>query len=240
MNTQRSVPNGRSDWVGTGKTAVLELILERAEVVGSRVLLLAPTGKVRVRLGTETERPGDAQTVAQFLLALDRFATSTGRYFPNAKAAKAEATCCIIDESSMMTEDMLAAVVDALPPACRLILVGDPYQLPPIGAGCPFVDITSYLQTHRSTAVAELTVSRRQQDVDRTDSQLAAGQRAVFSKGSSRSMAGRNSRRLCGDARGVSIWNEAARRHQGHQRKARADRPFVRARAWAPLYANGE
>jgi ATP-dependent exoDNAse (exonuclease V) alpha subunit len=117
---------------------------------------------------------------------------------------------------------------------------GRSYQLPPIGAGCPFVDITSYLQTHRSNAVAELTVSRRQQDVDRTDSQLAAGQRAVFSKGSSRSMAGRNSRRLCGDARGVSIWNEAARRHQGHQRKARADRPFVRARAWAPLYANGE
>jgi ATP-dependent exoDNAse (exonuclease V) alpha subunit len=60
------------------------------------------------------------------------------------------------------------------PPACRLILVGDPYQLPPIGAGCPFVDITSYLQTHRSTAVAELTVSRRQQGVDRTYSQLAA------------------------------------------------------------------
>ena len=159
---------------GTGKTAVLELLLQRLDVVGPRVLLLAPTGKARVRLGAEAGRPRDAQTVAQFLLALDRYAGATGRYSPNPKAAKAEATCCIIDESSMLTEDMLAAVVDALPPSCRLILVGDPYQLPPIGAGCPFVDITAYLQAHRPAAVAELTVSMRQQGADRTDSQLAA------------------------------------------------------------------
>lgn len=159
---------------GTGKTAVLELILERLEIVGRQVLLLAPTGKARVRLGAETGRPGEAQTVAQFLLALERYDGSTGRYFTNAKAAQATATCCIIDESSMLTEDMLAAIIDALPPSCRLILVGDPYQLPPIGAGCPFVDIASYLQAHRPDAVAELTVSRRQQGPDRADSQLAA------------------------------------------------------------------
>ena len=148
---------------GTGKTSVLQLLLGQEEVVGSRVRLLAPTGKARVRLGQEANRDGDVQTVAQFLLGLERYDTSTGRYFTNPDAAKMEATTCVIDESSMLTEDMLAAVVDALPVNCRLILVGDPYQLPPIGAGCPFVDIIEYLQREQSgTGVGELTTPRRQ------------------------------------------------------------------------------
>jgi len=41
----------------------------------------------------------------------------------------------------MLTEDQLAALVDALPVSTRLIFVGDPRQLPPIGAGRPFVDL---------------------------------------------------------------------------------------------------
>ena len=172
---------------GTGKTSVLQLLLGQEEVVGARVRLLAPTGKARVRLGQETNQEGDVQTVAQFLLGLERYDTSTGRYFTNPDAAKMEATTCVIDESSMLTEDMLAAVVDALPVNCRLILVGDPYQLPPIGAGCPFVDIIEYLQREQNgTGVGELTTPRRQGGEDenkkggkdralaRADVQLAA------------------------------------------------------------------
>lgn len=81
----------------------------------------------------------------------------------------------------MLTEDMLAAVVDALPENCRLILVGDPNQLPPIGAGCPFVDIIEYLKReHDGAGVGELNPPRRQSgDSDqsalaRSDVQLAA------------------------------------------------------------------
>ncbi|MCY4559777.1 MAG: AAA family ATPase [Chloroflexi bacterium] len=148
---------------GTGKTSVLQLLLGQEKIVGPRVRLLAPTGKARVRLGQETKREGEVQTVAQFLLGLERYDTPTGRYFTNSEAAKKEATTCVVDESSMLTEDMLAAVVDALPENCRLILVGDPYQLPPIGAGCPFVDIIEYLQREQSgTGVGELTTPRRQ------------------------------------------------------------------------------
>lgn len=166
---------------GTGKTTVLELLIQRSEIVGRRVCLLAPTGKARVRLGMETMRHGNVQTVAQFLLG-DRFDANTGRYFTNAKGTKAEITTCVVDESSMLTEDMLAAIVDALPPNCRLILVGDPYQLPPIGAGCPFVDIIEYLKNHHGgKGVGELKTPRRQQDskgktssLARSDVQLAA------------------------------------------------------------------
>ena len=166
---------------GTGKTTVLQLLLDEREVVGDRVRLLAPTGKARVRLDQETEREGETQTVAQFLLGLNRYDSKTGRYCANSSEAKTEATTCVVDESSMLTEDMLAAIVDSLPGSCRLILVGDPYQLPPIGAGCPFVDIIEYLQRVKNgTGVAELKTPRRQESEDdtaarcRSDVQLAA------------------------------------------------------------------
>lgn len=147
---------------GTGKTTVIELLLKRTEIVGSRALLLAPTGKARVRLGQATGQQSNVQTVAQFLLG-SRFDADTGRYYMNAEAPKSEATMCIVDESSMLTEDMLAAVVDAIPVSCRLILVGDPYQLPPIGAGCPFVDIIEYLErVHKGKGLAALNTPRRQ------------------------------------------------------------------------------
>ncbi|MGF6858471.1 AAA family ATPase [Paraburkholderia sp. CI3] len=166
---------------GTGKTTVLKFLLSRADIVGSRVQLLAPTGKARVRLGKETQQLGTVQTVAQFLLE-SRYDADTGRYFINKDAPKVTATTCVVDESSMLTEDMLAAIVDALPGNCRLILVGDPYQLPPIGAGCPFVDIIEFLRrSGYGEAVAELQTPRRtRQDgtnvpvLSRSDVQLAA------------------------------------------------------------------
>jgi len=106
---------------------------------------------------------GNVQTVAQFLLDT-RYDADTGRYYMNLEAPKTEATTCIVDETSMLTEDMLAAVVDALPANCRLILVGDPYQLPPIGAGCPFIDIIEHLKrAHQGKGVGELHTPRRQE-----------------------------------------------------------------------------
>ena len=168
---------------GTGKTSVLELLLARKEVIGARVQLLAPTGKARVRLSRGTGRKNSVQTVAQFLLGLERFDAATGRYYTNSQAPRSEMTTCIVDESSMLTEDMLAALVDALPKNCRLILAGDPYQLPPIGAGCPFVDILENLKRRDGEpGVAELKTLRRQGEMicgetsllARADVQLAA------------------------------------------------------------------
>ena len=46
----------------------------------------------------------------------------------------------------MLTEEQLAAVIDGVKGVTRLILVGDPRQLPPIGAGRPFVDIVARLE----------------------------------------------------------------------------------------------
>jgi ATP-dependent exoDNAse (exonuclease V) alpha subunit len=87
----------------------------------------------------------------------------------------------IIDEASMLTEEQLSAVLDALKKIDRLILVGDPRQLPPIGAGRPFLDIVRQIAPSNVESLfprvapgyAELTVQRRQKGKDRDDLLLA-------------------------------------------------------------------
>jgi hypothetical protein len=90
----------------------------------------------------------------------------------------------IIDEASMLTEDQLAATLDAIETTAveRLILVGDPRQLPPIGVGRPFVDIVRFLKdsvaatsSSKPYAYAELKIVRRQteQGAPATDAKVA-------------------------------------------------------------------
>lgn len=167
---------------GTGKTTLLRMLCAMPEVESGGVLLLAPTGKARVRLESETKRLGQGQTLAQFLYRLDRYDGATGRYFANAKAPKSsEHDTVIIDECSMLTEEQLGATLDALSGTKRLILVGDPRQLPPIGAGRPFFDIVEELAPPNVEATfprvgpgyAELSITRRQQGGTRGDLLLA-------------------------------------------------------------------
>jgi AAA domain len=111
---------------GTGKTTVLRHLLEERRLVGSGVALLAPTGKARVRLGQQTGFPERTRTLAQFLKQYQRYDGNIGRYFADPAAPQADGvTTCIVDEASMLTEDQLAALVDALPVSTRLIFVGD-------------------------------------------------------------------------------------------------------------------
>lgn len=152
---------------GTGKTSLLKIFLDQPTLVGPNVLLLAPTGKARVRLGQQTERPNQAQTLAQFLLGVGRYDTETARYLIKTDGDLSPVTTCVVDECSMLTEDQLASLLSALPKKARIILVGDPQQLPPIGAGRPFVDLIEHLRSgHDGAGLAELTISRRQQGDD--------------------------------------------------------------------------
>lgn len=129
---------------GSGKTTLLEIFENQPEIRQGGVLKLAPTGKARVKLGAK------AKTVAQFLYP-DRYNPQTGAYFPNETARKFSTDrTVIVDEASMLTEEQLAALLDALGPVDRLILVGDHRQLPPIGTGRPFFDITQRLKPEQS------------------------------------------------------------------------------------------
>ena len=168
---------------GTGKTTLLKILCDLPEVGCGGVLLLAPTGKARVELEKKIGRSGGF-TVAQFLMRHgERYNLKTGRYVVTRKV---DDRCrnyrtVIVDECSMLTEEQLAALLDGVDRVERLVLVGDPQQLPPIGSGRPFVDIVNqlqpenveYLPTRVGRGYAELTVPRRQQGDTRADLLLA-------------------------------------------------------------------
>jgi len=156
---------------GTGKSLLLRALCNIENIRKGGILLLAPTGKARVRLEQASGMPSRSKTVAQFLNGLQRYDGATGRYYMNSKAEKSSAhKTVVVDECSMLTEEQLAAILDAVTGVERLILVGDPKQLPPIGAGRPFVDIAKYLTPENidilfpkvAPCYAELTVMMRQ------------------------------------------------------------------------------
>jgi hypothetical protein len=165
---------------GTGKTTLLKVLCDQKDIKQGGILLLAPTGKARVRMETQIGIKG-AQTIAQFLVRRDRYDPHTGRYRLSTKERSDVGQTVIIDEASMLTEEQLGATLDALRAPSRLILVGDPSQLPPIGTGRPFVDIVRELApiegAQRLPVVApgfaELTIRRRQVGHDRRDLVLA-------------------------------------------------------------------
>jgi len=184
---------------GAGKTTVLGILCDQPEIQNEGLLLLAPTGKARVRMqelagSKETE----ALTIAQFLNQHGRYDTTSGRYIMSERPKVKGYGTVIVDESSMLTEDMLGALLDALQGVNRYIFVGDPAQLPPIGAGRPFVDIITNIRPDNYEAIfpriahgyAELTIERRQVGSERPDLRLArwfsasqpsAGEDDVFS-----------------------------------------------------------
>jgi len=164
---------------GTGKTTLLALLCKSPQINNDGILLLAPTGKARVRMSQAMKAQKvntDAKTVAQFLIHNERFDYSTMRYKLSEVDAKDVHGTVIIDECSMLTEEMFGALMQALRKnAKRIILVGDPKQLPPIGAGRPFVDLVKYLKKDIPSfprvgkSYGELTVTRRQQNEDGTE-----------------------------------------------------------------------
>lgn len=155
---------------GTGKTSVMGALMQCQAVSKDGILLLAPTGKARVRLSKATG--ATALTVAQFLYQLDRYDGERQRpLFEGVSAHRKEKTI-VIDECSMLTMDDLYAVLEALDLAHvqRIILVGDPNQLPPIGVGRPFADLVLFLESAREPptekaplqgALARLTIEVR-------------------------------------------------------------------------------
>ncbi len=130
---------------GTGKTTVLGALLKSDKLRKDGVLFLAPTGKARVRLAQKAN--ASAMTVAQFLYSLKRYDGFRQRPLFDGKETYRRERTVVIDECSMLTmDDMLATFLALdLGHVQRLILVGDPNQLPPIGVGRPFADLVAHL-----------------------------------------------------------------------------------------------
>lgn len=171
---------------GTGKTTLLALLCKSPQIRDGGVLLLAPTGKARVQMSQAMKQqgvPSTAKTVAQFLSESGRFDGRLMDYRLSNEEAKNVPYTVIIDESSMLTEEMFGALLQALRKnAQRIIFVGDPNQLPPIGAGRPFVDLVRMLNQgidefpKVGPGFGQLTVTMRQLSNDgnpRGDTELS-------------------------------------------------------------------
>ncbi|NCA90798.1 MAG: exonuclease V subunit alpha, partial [Gammaproteobacteria bacterium] len=105
---------------GTGKTTVLRGLIQIAQVARIAVFPMALSGRAAKRIREATGHP--AQTIAGFL---QTFGTR-----PSPQRA-----IVIIDEASMLDLPSAYRVVRRLPEGYRLVLVGDPHQLPPVGPG---------------------------------------------------------------------------------------------------------
>ena len=130
---------------GTGKTSVMGSLFKSKELRKGGILLLAPTGKARVKLGQMAN--SEAFTIAQFLTKQGRYRWATMKPLFNGKELYSAERTVIIDECSMLTVEDFYAIFKALDMSRvnRIILVGDPSQLPPIGPGKPFYELCNYL-----------------------------------------------------------------------------------------------
>jgi exodeoxyribonuclease V alpha subunit len=136
---------------GTGKSRTVAAVVALASARGRRLALAAPTGRAAKRLEELTGEP--AQTVHRMLGA-----QGPGGGFARGGSWPLDADVVVVDEASMLDVELAAAVVDACADGTHLLLVGDPAQLPSIGAGRVLADLLD-----AGTAPAtELTILHRQ------------------------------------------------------------------------------
>lgn len=113
---------------GTGKTTILRFVITLLEEMGTEYALCAPTGRAAKRMGEATGR--DASTIHRLL----EYSYGEGGFGRNAENTLL-ADVVIVDEMSMVDVPLMAALLRALAPGTRLIMVGDSDQLPSVGPG---------------------------------------------------------------------------------------------------------
>jgi exodeoxyribonuclease V alpha subunit len=169
---------------GMGKTTSLRGVLAMLERLGLNTALAAPTGRAAKRLG---EACGvEASTIHRLLGT--QFDPATGQLvFSHDEDDPLSADAVIVDETSMVDLVLMRALLAALRGDCRLILVGDPDQLPSVGAGNVISDLlrSGIIPTVRLTEIfrqaAESAIVMNAHEVNRGEMpNLRSGQGDFF------------------------------------------------------------
>ncbi len=129
---------------GTGKTTIMKGIIElykevhklSYEKLAERVQLLAPTGRAAKRMSDATLMP--ASTIHRFL----KWQKETNKFQVN-EYHKSKVEVVILDESSMVDTLLMASLLRGISANCKVIMVGDSYQLPSVGPGQVLHDLIS-------------------------------------------------------------------------------------------------
>jgi exodeoxyribonuclease V alpha subunit len=119
---------------GVGKTTIVRLVAALAEQAGARVLLASPTGRAAKRLAEATGR--EASTVHRLL----GFDPSTGG-FAHGRKKPLLGGLVIVDEISMLDVTLAHHLLKAVDAPTRVVLVGDPNQLPSVAPGNVLADL---------------------------------------------------------------------------------------------------
>lgn len=122
---------------GTGKTTIINCIIKMFEKHGKSVALAAPTGRAAKRITEATGRK--AKTIHRLLEYT--YSEEEGRGFNKNEKDPLKYDVIIVDEASMIDILLMNALLKAIKPGARLILVGDADQLPSVGAGNVLKDI---------------------------------------------------------------------------------------------------
>ncbi|MBQ3389518.1 MAG: ATP-dependent RecD-like DNA helicase [Firmicutes bacterium] len=131
---------------GTGKTTIINTIVRMFEASGFEIALAAPTGRAAKRI---TETSGFEAKTLHRLLEYSRLGEGDeGMYFARDEESPLEADVVIVDEASMIDILLMKALLCAMKPGSRLVLVGDADQLPPVGAGNVLRDMIDSEMVH--------------------------------------------------------------------------------------------
>lgn len=122
---------------GTGKTTTLNGILQLFEKQGLDIALAAPTGRAAKRMTELTGR--EAKTIHRLLEV--EWDGHDQPVFKRNLRNPLDCEALVLDELSMVDISLFASLLQALPFGCRLIMVGDSDQLPPVGAGNVLADL---------------------------------------------------------------------------------------------------
>lgn len=180
---------------GTGKSATVAAVVRLCQRLDTSIALAAPTGRAAKRLEELAGAPA---------ATLHRLLGATGRSgnFARGEAWPLEADVVVVDEASMLDVELAAALVEACADGTHLMLVGDPAQLPSIGAGRVLADIidsgaftvTELTTLHRHSvggAIDQLAAAIRQGELPKVDPPGPEPEVAVVSAGDSAAAARR-------------------------------------------------
>ena len=123
---------------GTGKTTSVRAVIALFDLMGFDTVLTAPTGRAAKRM---TELTGREASTVHRLLEAEMPETGSGVSFKKNEKSLLRCDAVILDESSMVDITLMQGLLAAMPPHCRLVMVGDADQLPSVGAGNGFSDI---------------------------------------------------------------------------------------------------
>ena len=180
---------------GRGKTYTVEAIVTKIIALGkvdpTKIFFAAPTGKAAKVLkeylnNSPLEVVNEPMTIHR-LLGCAGIDWTYNEYNP------LNADLLIIDEASMIPSSLMARVLRSISANCKIILVGDADQLPPVEAGCPFLDVVKSNNDKFKAAVSRLTINHRAAEggmIAAACEEINAGKPPVFGRTGQRTLGG--------------------------------------------------